>query len=250
MGRRKEIDVGFLDMFGGGTPAEKAQKLKAKVTQKYGDPLVRQKAIQQVAQLRVPEAVTVLMSRFTFTVEPQTTDSDEKEQTFQHICDLGKGAVAPVTEFLRKSEHASSWALRVLASTLAEGEVIGTVTDELSRLGSAYTRDPEKKVVLLGFLSGKSDERIAKVALPFLEDHSDDVKIAALKLLGPLQHEPAREPMLRLLTGEETARRVQTNAMEALFESQFGVQGFREKVEALAKDPYFVDKGGLIKKRG
>src|SRR3954471_24775148 len=112
MGRRKESDdVGFLDMFGGGTPAEKAQKLKAKVTQKYGDPLVRQKAIQQVAQLRVPEAVTGLMARFTFTVEPQTTDADEKEQTFQHLCDLGKDAVAPVVEFLRKAEHASSWAL-------------------------------------------------------------------------------------------------------------------------------------------
>ena len=50
--------MGFLDIFGGGTPAQKAQKLKAKVTQKYGDPAVRQKAIQQVAQLRVPEAVT------------------------------------------------------------------------------------------------------------------------------------------------------------------------------------------------
>jgi hypothetical protein len=242
--------VGFLDIFGGGTPAEKAQKLKAKVTQKYGDPLVRQKAIQQVAQLRVPEAVLVLMSRFTISVEPQTTDTDEKEQTFQHICDLGKDAVAPVADFLRRTEHASSWAVRILTSLLPEAEMMGIATEELNRLGSAYTRDPEKKVVLLGFLTGKTDPRIAPAALPFLEDHSDDVKIAALKVLGPLKFEPAREPMLKLLTGEETARRVQTNALEALFESQFGVQGYREKVEALAKDPYFVDKGGLIKKRG
>lgn len=242
--------MGFLDMFGGGTPAQKAQKLKAKVTQKYGDPAVRQKAIQQVAQLRVPEAVAVLMARFTFTVEPQTTDADEKEQTYQHLCDLGQDAVPPVAEFLRRSEHASSWAVRLLSALLPEAEVIGIVTGELNRLGSSYTRDPEKKVVLLGFLADKSDGRIAAAALPFLEDHSDDVKIAALKVLGPLQHEPAREPMLKLLTGEETARRVQTNALVALFESQFGVQGYREKVETLAQDPYFVDKGGLIKKRG
>jgi hypothetical protein len=242
--------VGFLGLFGGGTPAEKAQKLKAKVTQKYGDPLVRQKAIQQVAQLKVPEAVTVLMARFTFTVEPQTTDSDEKEQTYQHICDQGKDAVPPVVEFLRRSEHASSWAVRILSALLGEEEVIGIAAKELDRLGSAYTRDPEKKVVLLGFITGKSDERIAPAALPFLEDHSDDVKIASLKVLGPLKYEPAREPILKLLTGEETARRVQTNAMVALFESQFGVQGYREKVEALAQDPYFVDKSGLIKRRG
>jgi len=242
--------VGLLDMFGGGTPAQKAQKLKAKVTQKYGDPAVRQKAIQQVAQLRAPEAVLVLMARFTFTVEPQTTDADEKEQTFQLICDLGQEAVPPVVDFLKRSEHASSWALRLLSSLLPEVEVIRIATDELSRLGSSYTRDPEKKVVLLHFMGGRPDGRIAEVVMPFLEDHSDDVKIAALKVLGPLKHEPAREPMLKLLTGEETARRVQTNVLAALFESQFGVQGYREKVEALAQDPYFVDKNGVLKKRG
>ena len=242
--------MGILDIFGGGTPAQKAQRLKAKVTQKYGDPTVRQKAIQQLAELRVPEAVAVLMARFTFTVEPQTTDADEKEQTFQYLCDLGKDAVAPVGEFLRRSEHASSWALRLLSALLPEAEVIGLATAELDRLGSAYTRDPEKKVVLLNFLTGKSDERIAKAVLPFLDDHSDDVKIAALKALGPLRYEPAREPMLQLLTGEETARRVRNDALAALHESQFGVQGYREKVEALAQDPYFVDKNGLLKKRG
>lgn len=242
--------MGILDIFGGGTPAQKAQKLKPKVTQKYGDAAVRQKAIQQLAQLRSPEAVSVLMARFTLTVEPQTTDADEKEQTFQAICDLGKDAVAPVADFLRRSEHASSWALRVLSSLLPEPEVLGIATEELNRLGSSYTRDPEKKVVLLGFITGKSDERLGPSAMPFLEDHSDDVKIAALKALASLKHEPAREPMLKLLTGEDTARRVQTNALVALFESQFGVQGYREKAEALVQDPYFVDKNGLVKKRG
>ena len=37
--------MGFLDFLGGSSP-EKAMKLKAKVTQKYGDPASRQKAIQ------------------------------------------------------------------------------------------------------------------------------------------------------------------------------------------------------------
>ncbi len=241
--------MGILDIFGGGTPAQKAQKLKAKVTQKYGDPAVRQKAIQQVAQLRVPEAVTVLMARFTFSVEPQTTDADEKEQAYQHLCDMGQDAVPPVAEFLRKSEHASSWALRVLSALLPEGEVIRIATDELNRLGLAYTRDPEKKVVLLGFLTDKSDGRIAAAAMPFLEDHSDDVKIAALKALGALKYEPAREPMLKLLTADDTARRVQTAALAALHESGFGVQGFREKVEALLIEPYAIDKSGVVVRR-
>ena len=59
----------------------------------------------------------------------------------------------------------------------------------------------------------------------------------------------AREPILALLTHPETAKRVQTAAVTALNESGFGVQGYREKVEGLLTDPYFVDKSGILKRR-
>jgi hypothetical protein len=78
---------------------------------------------------------------------------------------------------------------------------------------------------------------------------SDDVKIAALRALGPFKHEPARVPMLTLLTHQETARRVQVAAVTALEASGFGVQGYRERVESLLPEPYFVDRAGLVHKR-
>jgi HEAT repeat protein len=242
--------VGILDIFGGGSESERAVKLKPKITQKYGDPVTRQKAIAQLGEMKCPEAVQVLMARFTLNVEPQTTDADEKEHVLELVCAFRQDAVAPVTEFLRKSEQASSWALRTLDAIVPQAEVVGIVTDLLTKLGAEYTRDPEKKAVLLQYLEGKADPRIAAAAMPFIEDMSDDVKIAALKVLGPLKHEPAREPILKLLTGEETAKRARTAALAALSQSEFGVQGFREKVEALVQDPYFIDKAGLVKKRG
>ncbi|HET6980579.1 MAG TPA: HEAT repeat domain-containing protein, partial [Myxococcaceae bacterium] len=94
------------------------------------------------------------------------------------------------------------------------------------------------------------DPRIAPVVLPFLEDMVDDVKIAALRALGPKTYEEAREPMLKLLTAPETARRVQTASIEAIARSGFGVQGYREKVESLLPEPFFVDKAGIMKRRG
>ena len=52
--------MGFLDsLFGGGTPAEKAQRLKAKATQKYGDPSIRQGALEKLVDIplaHLPEA--------------------------------------------------------------------------------------------------------------------------------------------------------------------------------------------------
>lgn len=241
--------MGIFDLFGGGSGPEKALKLKPKVTQKYGDPTSRQKAIQQLGEMKFPEAVSVLLARFTITVEPLTTDADEKEHVFELIKGFGQDAVAPIKDFLRKSEQATSWALRLLGDLLPENEVVGVTVDTLQHLSSHYTRDPEKKVVLLHSVTGKEDARIAPAVLPFLEDMADDVKIAALKALGPLKHEPAREPILRLLTADETARRVQTAALASLQESGFGVQGFREKVESLLVEPYVIDKSGIVQRR-
>jgi hypothetical protein len=240
--------MGIFDFLGGSGP-EKALKLKSKVTQKYGDPATRQKAFQQLGEMKIPEAVSVLMHRYTITVEPLTTDADEKEHVFELIKSFGKDAVAPVTEFLRRNEQATSWALRILESLLPEPEVVSIVVDTLSSLSTQYMRDPEKKVVLLHYITGKQDPRIAPAVLPHLDDMADEVKIAALKALGPQKHEPAREPILRLLTANDTGRRVQVAALGALQESGLGVQGYREKVEAVMNEPYYLDSKGLVQRR-
>ena len=242
--------MGFLDFLGGGTAADKAAKLKQKVTQKYGDPATRQKAIAQLGEMKSPEAVGVLMHRFTLTVDPHTTDADEKEHVFELICAMGNDAVPAAKDFLKRSDTASSWALKVLSEILPSSEVIGIACDELRRLGSEYTRNPEKKTVLMNFLEGKEDPRIAEVVLTLLQDMADDVKMAALKNLGPRSFEPAREPMLTLLVADETGKRVQTAALEAIAASQFTVQGFREKVEKRLGDGWHLDKAGALKKRG
>jgi HEAT repeat protein len=242
-------NVGILDIFGG-SGAQKVKKLKAKVTQKYGDRTVRQKAIEQLGEMNSPEAIASLLARFTITVEPLTTDADEKEHVFSLIKSRGRESLEPVREFLRTSDQASSWGVRLLSELVPETELVGICVEQLQRLGSTYTRDPEKKLVLIHFLTGQDDPRIAPALLPLLEDMVDDVKIATLKAIGPLKYEEAREPVLRLLTAEDTARRVQTAAIAALHEGGFGVQGYREKVESLLAEPYFVDRSGLLKKRG
>ena len=242
--------MGLLDFLGGGTAADKATKLKAKVTQKYGDPTTRQKAIAQLGEMKTPEAVAVLMHRFTLTVDPHTTDADEKEHVFEIICRLAGDAVQPVKDFLKRSDSASSWALKVLEEILPDYEVIGIACDELNRLGAEYTRDPEKKVVLMGYLEGKDDPRIADAVLPLMADMADEVKMAALKNLAPRKFEPAREKMLELLVADETGKRVQTAALDAIAISGFAVQGFREKVEQRLGEGWHLDKSGALKKRG
>lgn len=242
--------MGLFDLFGGSSPAAKVQKLKAKATQKYGDPQARQKALADLVELRSPEAIAVLLQRFTLTVDPLTTDADEKQSVFESLCDLKRDAVGPVSEFLRRSEQASSWALKILEAVLSEDELIGAITQELNHLAASYTRDTEKKEVLLHTLAGKNDARCGPAVVPFLGDHSDEVKISALNTLASLKYEPAREPVLELLVAEDTAKRVQLACIHALHEAALPVQGFREKVEGRLPPSHFVDRSGLIQKRG
>jgi hypothetical protein len=240
--------MGLLDFFGGGSPAEKAQKLKSKATQKYGDPTTRQKALSQLGELKSPDAVPVMMQRFTFTVDPQTTDADEKQTMFEFICDLKRGAVPPVVDFLTKSESSSSWALKILSEILPETEVIGIVATELKRLGAEYTRNPEKKEVLLHFINGKTDERVGPLAQIFLSDMSDEVKIAALKTVSSVKFAGAQGAVVALLLIEETAKRVQTACAHTLHELALPVSAPKEKIVARLPQGYALDKALLIQK--
>lgn len=241
--------MGLFDFFGGGSGPDKALKLKPRVTQKYGEPATRQKALQQLGAMKIPEAVSVLMARFTLQVEPATLDAEEKEMTFRLVEGFGEMAVEPVKAFLRDSEQASSWAVRLLEALLPADRALSAQLDTLEHLAGHYTRTPEKKVVLLQHVSGKADPRVGPVAQSLLDDMADDVKIAALGALGQARHAPAREAVLQLLTNPDTARRVQLAALGALADAGLGVQGYREKVEALLTDEFLLDKSGVLKRR-
>jgi hypothetical protein len=242
--------MGLFDIFGGGTALEKAQKQKSKITQKFGDPLTRQKAIQTVIKLKDPSTLPVLMQRFTFNVDPQTTDRAEKDEVFEAICALEKDAVPQVVEFLSKSEQASSWAVKVLNSVLPPPAVVDILVGELNRLGTSYTRDPEKKQVLLHALEelGKTHPHpeILTVARHCLSDMSDDVKMTALKTIASLQAHGAEPDIVNLIVSEDIAKRVQVACYATLAEAGFVVETAKEKVRALLPPGYLMDKAGRV----
>jgi hypothetical protein len=241
--------MGLFDYF---SPAGKMKRLGKRLTERYGPPETRQKAIVTLAELGTPEALAMLLLRFTITSEPRITDADEKEDVFRRIVDAEETSIGPLKEFVRRQESVS-WALRALAELLTPPEVVGIVVGELEQLANEYTREPDKKVQLITWLAEHRpddlDARVGPTLLPFLADRSDDVKLAAARTLAPLKLEAAREPMLEALVEPEQGARVRRVLMDALADGGFGVQGYREKVEALLQEPFFVDKSGILKRR-
>jgi len=249
--------MGIFDLFGSkeDRQAGALKKLARKVTEKYGPPENRQKAMDQLGEDGSPAALKTLCLRFTIHAEPGITDQEEKEAARGWLVEAGQDAVAPVTEFLREQESGISWGLQVLSRTLSPEALLQVVTGELAHLGSVYSRDPEKKLTLLAWTAehhaGAGDEVLERAVLALLEDFSDDVRIAATRVLAIRPPtEPVREGLLKLLIRDEGNARVRGEVLAALHLLGADVKGFRPSVEPLLVEPWFLDKDGVVKRRG
>ncbi len=243
--------MGLLDIF---SKQSKLKRLGKRLTEKFGPPENRLKAIEVLASMGTPEALATLLMRFTISSDSRITDADEKDKTLQCVVDAGDTAVAPLKEFLRQRDQVA-WALKALSELLSADEVLSLVLEELHRLSGEYTRDPEKRVQLIGWLlenHPEADPRVPQTLVGFLGDMSDDVKLATARGLAQHRWEEAREPLLTALLDPEQSARVRQELLATLAHLALGVQGHREKVEAIVAESggqYLVDKSGVIKKR-
>ena len=273
--------MGILDFFSKGGGKSGLRKQAQKVTEKYGPPENRQKVIQQLAEMNTAEALSVLCLRFTIRADPGITDDEEKENVRQILVDAGDKAVGPVKEFLESHESGVSWGLRVLSALCPPADLVGTALRLLHKLGREYSRDPEKKLVLLSWLAEHHGDITSVVGgaaatpasataaetapataqggvpsledtlLPLFEDFSDDVRITATRaLVSVAPGEQARDALIQLLLRDRDNARVRGEVLDALATLGADVKGYRPTVEGLLVEPFFLDREGHVKKRG
>lgn len=209
--------MGILDLFGSREKreAKRIKDLARRSQEKYGDPALRQRALEGLRDIGTPDAIAALMQRFTVRTEPGITDEEEKEYTLEILQSFGERAVQPVITFLEQSETGISWGVRCLKGLVDEPTLVGSICGILDKLGAQYTRDPEKKVTLLKLLADYRDPRIAFTATEFLEDPSDDVRMAALSTLVSQRAVDRADAIVECLLSAE-APRVRAACAEAL----------------------------------
>jgi len=249
--------MGLFGLFGTKEERERGalRKLAKRVTERYGPPENRQKAIAQLGDMGTPAALETLCLRFTVRSEPGITDDEEKETVRGMLVEAGEAAVGPLEQFVRGEEDGVAWGLRALAGIVPEPKVLEVVVRELARLGKIYTKDPEKKLVLLTWLkehhAGAAGAEIEAALLPLLEDFSDDVRISAVRALVSVSlGERAREALIELLLRDRDNARVRGEVLEAMAALGADVKGHRPSVEALLVEPFYLDREGRVKKRG
>jgi HEAT repeat protein len=240
--------MGFLDKLGlGGSPEARVAKLQKKTVEKFGPPENRQGAIEELGELKTEAAVDALLMRYTVRVDPGITDDEEKARVMALIVQTGEAALPAVKRFILSREEIS-WPLRALADLLPEAEVVKFLVEVARKVGSEYSRVPEKKVLLLHALAAHQDPSITPVVLPFLEDMEDQVQIAAAEVIARQQEDSGREPLIQhfLKAHEGSNARVREALAGILAETPWDVKGYTPKVEAALPPAYKLDSKGKV----
>jgi HEAT repeat protein len=227
-------------------------KHKKHIKNKFGQGEDRQRAVQYFIDLANKGGYEGLLERFMVNVEPSIKDEDEKQYVFEVLVAFGQDVIPAIEAYLNRKDAAHipiTWPLKVLAAVAETEEAVRVIVDSLEKLGTSYTREPERKVLLVSQLVEYDDPRVIPALIPFLRDHRDEVQLEALAALEKKADDSAREEMLELMVDEDTPARIRAAIAETMKNLGLAVKGYRKKVEEVLPEGLHVDRSGRIKGR-
>ncbi len=227
-------------------------KNKKRIKTRYGQGEPRYRAMEFFTQLANHQGYSGLLERFMVNVEPAQTDENEKEEVFKTLVSFGEVVVPAIEEYLNRKDAASvplSWPLKILDAICKPENSVSVIVRALDSMGTQYTRQPEKKVLLVSQLAEYNDPRVVPALIPYLNDHRDEVQLEALQALVQQKNEAAREPMLELMIAEESPVRLRAAVAGSMAKLGWLVKGYRKAVEKILPEGLRIDRSGHIKGR-
>jgi hypothetical protein len=247
--------MGLFDLFKGGGGKDKKERSKGSPADKWADRMEkraqnydRQEAIQALSEMGTPDAVAVLLKRFTFRMDPSITDQEEKDSAFRGILKAGREALEPVRTFAEKAESLA-WPMKILAEIVGPEEYIDELLQWLSKWDTEYAKFIDAKVQLLSELEEHKHPRIRAEVERFLEDVNESARFhAAATLLA--QDDDASVPALATLLGEEESVRVRNKIADGLAARGWAIpEELRESAGKALPPAFAMNADGKVVKR-
>jgi hypothetical protein len=234
--------MGLMDLFSkeGRAKGALARNI-ARVSNKYAQSPDRFAAMEKLRADGSEEALYGLCKRFSFKYDKGIEDEQEKEWAVEALVSCGESAIPAVRRYAKEAETLS-WALKILEQITTGGKgaakMLAIVDEVLANDPPGYTRDPSRKLEMIGFLSewhGAPPADVAPRIVPYLKDFDQNVRFAAADALA---HQPdeasSRTPLLdAMLRPEEELRRVKVRCAEVLADQGWTVTDRKEAVAAL-----------------
>lgn len=239
--------MGVLDfLFGGGEKgiAKNGRKLKNKDT-----PIEeRQEAARWLAKEGSHEAVKALLGRFEMDYEHGMKDAAEKDLVADLVLDLGDKAVAPLRDFLLRTEKfARPLALYEQLTSAEQAQALAL--EMLAREADRSELKPGRKRNLLVKMGDYRGEAVTRAVLPFLRDYDEGCRFAAVEvLLAQPDTSASREALLAVVANpKEESNRLKVRVAEVAAKGRWPLGAHAEAVSSAPPAGYWVQDGLLLR---
>jgi hypothetical protein len=257
---RTEPDLGIFDFFKSnnnkseklGEKAPPIPKEVARWADKAADKRAqnydRIEAIAALADLGTVEAVAALLKRFNFVIDPSITDQEEKQVAFEGICELGKDALEPIREYVKKAESVG-WPMKIAKKVLNEEEYVGELLTWLAPWDTEYAKFIDPKVQILAALEELKDPRVRVAITDFLYDVNETARYHAVGATL-FQDDPESVDKLVEIFCDEESVRIRSRICEGFISRKWIVpEAQRTDFKKSIPSDYTLDAEGLVRRK-
>jgi len=240
--------MGLFDLFRRKDSAESTDRellrLKKMVASKLSQNLDRQDALERLAKMGTAEAAEVLLTRFSWTLDPSITDQDEKALALQGVVLAGEGALEPIRRHCLRSESVL-WPIKALRGILSGDALRRELLTLLDEFDTEYVRNAEPKVQLLQALEEFPGDEARIAVEPFLADMSEAVRFAAATAVFAVASADAVPSLITALADDESLR-VRNRIASGLAERAWPISSDLQELVRSKLPPGFRLAGGVL----
>lgn len=252
--------MGWINSLLGKSPLSERRiaKVVKLVTNPYAQPDVRMREMQRLIGDGSDAALRAVLKRFGVNANGSIADEDEKQWLEDAMVEQGQAALTPLRAFIGSATQIT-YALRAYHRIAGDDEAVRVFLDVLDGYGPDDHRAAEAKLQLVWHLSDALQHpRVLPALLPFLQDHSDDVRWAVLDCIEKAQTQnlpgtdaaALAEAMAPLITDDATAPRIQQRAAALLADNEWPLPpASGQALTDLLGPDYFVDKKNYVRRR-
>jgi hypothetical protein len=238
--------VGVFDFLKPKSALEKASK---QLREPYAQPDYRQGAMDKLFEIGTDEAYRELLKRFAFNANGAIADESEKRMLVDRLVEVGEPVVQPLKDFIR-NEKAITFPIQALERILPAEEADAFLSETLSALDPQDHRTVQPKAILLVALSERLSGEQARIFVPYLSDHSDDVQYQCIEALQRLADPGTRDALIELCTSDLNAARIRRRAAQALATLAWPVKDRYDDFDPELRAEWGLNKQGVLVKKG
>ena len=198
--------------------------------------------------MATPEAITGVIARFTVVAQSPHWDEEEKRWLVDQLSTLGEPARAALLAFLCKADHIA-FAAKALQRLDKPEQYVADLMASLAARPPEDHRSTQGKAELVAALADTNDARAVGAIVPYLDDHSDDVRCGTVDALErlwalPVEKVTAEEKMRAAIGDDSRSARVLRHTAAAMQRLGISVDPTKALAPAVAED--FVIKDGKL----